>query len=88
MSGAPPSAPLAAAPPAQLRRCLGQAGAFLCLFGSSLGCLTALGRLGFSLAEGGVLPRRLAAIDSGSQTPSAALLTLGLPVIGLARCWC
>ena len=62
---------------------LGQDGAFLCLFGSSLGCLTALGRLGFSLAEGGVLPRRLAAIDSGSQTPSAALLTLGLPVIGL-----
>ncbi|MFM8605945.1 MAG: APC family permease [Cyanobium sp.] len=58
-------------------------GAFLCLFGSSLGSLTALGRVGFSLAERGVLPRRLAAIHPCSQTPSAALLALGLPVISL-----
>ncbi len=44
-------------------------GAFLCLYGSSPGSLTALlGRVAFSLAERGVLPRRLAEIQPGSQT--------------------
>ena len=58
-----------------------QLGAFLCLFGSSLGSLTALGRVGFGLAERGVLPRRLAGVHPRFQTPSAALLALGVPVI-------
>lgn len=69
---------------------LGQAGAgrwiqfgtFLCLFGSSLGSLTAFGRLGLGLARQGVLPRRLAAVHPRFQTPAPAMVGLGLPIIG------
>jgi amino acid transporter len=58
-------------------------GALLCLFGSSLGSLTALGRVSFGLAELGVLPRWLANVHPRYGTPHLALLSLGLPLIGL-----
>lgn len=69
---------------------LGQAGAgrwiqfgtFLCLFGSSLGSLSAFGRLGLGLARQGVLPRRLAAVHPRFQTPTHAMVGLGLPMMG------
>ena len=59
------------------------AGAFLCLFGSSLGSLTALGRVGFNLAEAGVLPRSLAAVHPRFGTPAAALVTIALPMMAI-----
>ena len=59
-----------------------QFGTFLCLFGSSLGSLTAFGRLGLGLARQGVLPRRLAAVHPRFQTPAPAMAGLGLPIIG------
>lgn len=59
-----------------------QFGTFLCLFGSSLGSLTAFGRLGLGLARQGVLPRQLAAVHPRFQTPAPALVGLGLPIIG------
>jgi amino acid transporter len=60
-----------------------QFGTFLCLFGSSLGSLTAFGRLGLGLAREGVLPRRLGAVHPRFQTPARAMVGLGLPLIGL-----
>ena len=62
-----------------------QGGAFLCLFGSILGSLTALGRVTFSLAQSGVLPRRLGAIHPRFHTPAAALVATTVPLI-LAGC--
>ncbi|MFM8276807.1 MAG: APC family permease [Cyanobium sp.] len=61
-------------------------GAFLCLFGSTLGSLNALGRIGFDLAASGVLPRTLARVHPRFQTPTVALsaTTLPLLVIGAA----
>lgn len=59
-----------------------QFGTFLCLFGSSLGSLTAFGRLGLGLARQGVLPGRLAALHPRFQTPAPAMVALGLPIIG------
>jgi amino acid transporter len=57
-------------------------GAFLCLFGSSLGCLTALVRVSFALAQRRILPSRLARVHPRFGTPSAALNAVALPVIG------
>jgi len=57
-------------------------GAFLCLFGSSLGSLTALARVTFALAGQGLLPRRLARVHPRFGTPAAALAALAAPVIG------
>jgi len=59
------------------------AGAFLCLFGSSLGSLTALGRVCFNLAQVGILPRGLAAVHPRFGTPAAALVSTALPLIAL-----
>jgi len=58
-----------------------RAGAFLCLFGSTLGSLNALGRIAFDLAEGGVLPRALAQVHPRFRTPAHALLATTLPLI-------
>jgi len=57
-------------------------GAFLCLFGSSLGSLTALARVTYALAGQRLLPRRLARVHPRFGTPSAALSAVALPVIG------
>jgi amino acid transporter len=57
-------------------------GAFLCLFGSSLGSLTALARVTYALARGRLLPARLARVHPRFGTPAAALLAVALPVIG------
>lgn len=59
------------------------AGAFLCLFGSSLGSLTALGRVCFNLAQVGILPRSLAAVHPRFGTPAAALVNTALPLIAI-----
>ena len=56
-------------------------GAFLCLFGSTLGSLTALGRVSFSLAQSGVLPKPLGAVHPRFHTPAAALVATALPLI-------
>ena len=56
-------------------------GAFLCLFGSTLGSLTALGRVSFSLAQSGVLPKPLGAVHRRFHTPAAALVATALPLI-------
>jgi amino acid transporter len=56
-------------------------GAFLCLFGSTLGSLTALGRVSFSLAQSGVLPKALGAVHRRFHTPAAALVATALPLI-------
>jgi amino acid transporter len=58
-----------------------RAGAFLCLFGSTLGSLTALGRIGFDLAGTGVLPRALAQVHPRFRTPAAALTATTLPLL-------
>jgi hypothetical protein len=58
-----------------------RAGAFLCLFGSTLGSLNALGRIAFDLAEGGVLPQALAQVHPRFRTPAHALLATTLPLI-------
>jgi amino acid transporter len=58
-----------------------QAGALICLFGSSLGSVNALARASYSLAEQRVLPRLLSRVDPRHGTPSAALVTVTLPVI-------
>lgn len=60
-----------------------RAGAFLCLFGSILGSLNALGRIAFDLAEGGVLPRVLAQVHPRFRTPANALVASTLPLIGI-----
>lgn len=57
-------------------------GTFLCLFGSAMGSLNALGRLAFSLAREGVLPRRLGQLNSSSGSPAFALAAMALPLIG------
>ena len=56
-------------------------GAFLCLFGTTLGSLTALGRVTFSLAQSGVLPKPLGAVHPHFHTPAAALAATALPLI-------
>jgi amino acid transporter len=58
-----------------------RAGAFLCLFGSTLGSLTALGRIGFDLAGTGVLPRALAQVHPRFRTPALALTATALPLL-------
>ena len=58
-------------------------GAFLCLFGSTLGSLTALGRVGLHLAGQALLPPLFGRIHPRFQTPTGALLGLGLPAIGI-----
>jgi APA family basic amino acid/polyamine antiporter len=58
-----------------------RAGAFLCLFGSTLGSLNALGRIGFDLADSGVLPRALAQVHPRFRTPSTALTATTIPLI-------
>jgi amino acid transporter len=57
-------------------------GAFLCLFGSSLGSLMALVRVSLSLARQRLLPARLAGVHPRFGTPSAALTGVALPLIG------
>jgi amino acid transporter len=56
-------------------------GATLCLFGTCLGSLTALGRLGYTLAGKGVLPRPLQGVHPRFRTPSAALAWTALPAL-------
>jgi len=56
-------------------------GALLCLFGSCIGCLTALARLLFGLAEEQLLPAQLARVHPRFGTPSRALLAAGLPLV-------
>jgi len=58
-----------------------RAGAFLCLFGSTLGSLNALGRVAFDLAAGGVLPQPLARVHPRFRTPANALAATTLPLI-------
>jgi amino acid transporter len=60
-----------------------QIGAFLCLFGSSLGCLTALTRVTYHLAETRVLPAALQALHPRWRTPEAALNASFWPVVAL-----
>jgi amino acid transporter len=56
-------------------------GALLCLFGSCIGCFTALARLLFGLAEQLVLPAPLARVHPRFGTPSRALLSAGFPLL-------
>ena len=56
-------------------------GALLCLFGTCLGSLTALARLGYGLAEQRLLPRPLARVHPRSGAPANALLSSGLPLV-------
>jgi amino acid transporter len=56
-------------------------GAVLCLFGSSLGALTALARLTYGLAEERVLPGGLASVHPRYGTPARGLLAVGLPMV-------
>jgi amino acid transporter len=56
-------------------------GALLCLFGTCLGSLTALARLGFGLAEQGLLPQALGRVHPSSGAPANALLSIGLPLV-------
>jgi amino acid transporter len=56
-------------------------GAMLCLFGTCLGALTALGRLAYSLAEVHLLPAALARVHPRYGTPARALLAVGLPLV-------
>lgn len=56
-------------------------GATLCLFGTCLGSLTALGRLGYTLAQKGVLPTALQAVHPHYRTPTIALAWTALPAL-------
>jgi amino acid transporter len=56
-------------------------GALLCLFGTCLGSLTALARLGYGLAEQRLLPPALARVHPRSGAPANALLSIGLPLV-------
>ncbi|MEB3199209.1 MAG: APC family permease [Synechococcaceae cyanobacterium] len=58
-----------------------RAGAFLCLFGSTLASLTALGRVAYDLARRGILPAPLARIHPRFHTPSNALVATTLPLL-------
>ncbi|MFN5117749.1 MAG: APC family permease [Cyanobacteriota bacterium] len=58
-----------------------RAGAFLCLFGSTLGSLNALGRVAFDLAQSGVLPQPLARVHPRFLTPATALLVTTVPLM-------
>ncbi|MEB3165295.1 MAG: APC family permease [Cyanobacteriota bacterium] len=58
-----------------------KAGAFLCLFGSTLGSLNALGRIGFHLARRGVLPPGLGVVHPRFGTPARALLSCTVPLL-------
>ncbi|WP_398335249.1 APC family permease [Vulcanococcus sp.] len=61
-------------------------GAFLCLFGSGLGCLTALTRVTYRLAQERVLPKALQRLHPRWGTPTAALNACYGPLVllGLA----
>jgi amino acid transporter len=54
-------------------------GAALSLFGTSLGSLTAMGRLGYVLAQVRMLPPALAVVDGRFATPARALNAAALP---------
>lgn len=56
-------------------------GATLCLFGTCLGSLTALGRLGYTLARKGVLPAALQGVHPRFRTPTTALAWTTLPAL-------
>ena len=56
-------------------------GTFLCLFGSSLGCLNAIGRVAFALAGARLLPRSLARVDPRAGAPAGALTAIAVPLI-------
>ena len=58
-------------------------GAALSLFGTSLGSLTAMGRLGWVLARVEVLPAELATVNGRFGTPAKALAASALPALGL-----
>jgi amino acid transporter len=58
-------------------------GADLSLFGTSLGSLTAMGRLGYVLAQVRVLPSALAIVDGRFATPARALTASALPALVL-----
>lgn len=58
-----------------------EGGAFLCLFGTCLGSLTALGRVTYALAGVGVLPAQLARVHPRYGTPAAALGAVVLPLL-------
>lgn len=59
-------------------------GALLCLLGTCIGCLTALGRVTFALAQQQVLPVALALVHPRFRTPDMAPWSLGLPSVLLA----
>lgn len=90
LSWLPAAERLSLDPVSDLAERLGQPGAglwikvggFLCLFGSSLGALTALARVSLSLARQRLLPARLAGVHPRFGTPTAALAGVGLPLIG------
>ena len=63
-----------------------KAGAVLCLFGTCLGALTALARLGYGLAEEGLLPEALRQVHPRHGTPARALLAAGVPLL-LGGAW-
>ena len=58
-------------------------GALLCLFGSSLGCLTALSRVTYRLAQERVFPAALQALHPRWGTPAAALNASCWPLVAL-----
>jgi len=58
-------------------------GAFLCLFGTSLGCLTALTRVTYQLAQERVLPANLQALHPRWGTPATALNASCWPLVVL-----
>jgi amino acid transporter len=60
-----------------------RAGAFLCLFGTCLGCLTALARVTYHLAQEQVLPAALQGLHPRWRTPAAALNATTWPLVGL-----
>ena len=91
LSWLPPAARLGLDPISTLADQLGRpgagawirVGAFLCLFGSSLGCLTALTRVTYHLAEARVLPAALQVLHPRWRTPAAALNASLWPLVAL-----
>lgn len=63
-----------------------RAGTFLCLFGSSLGSLNALGRVAFALAGQRLLPGRLGRVHPRHGTPAAAPASCLMASVAF-RCW-